>query len=234
DAAIETIEEAEQLAAGDARLEPRLHEFAFWRGLAWLRKAELDNCIARHAARCCIWPFEGEGLHRDKAPAERALAAFRDCLTRRPGDPGLRWLATVAAGAADRLDELPDELRVPLPRESEGDAVPRFVDRAPALGVDAFDLCGGAVVTDVDGDGFLDLVSSSFDPEEPMKLFRNRGDGSFEDRSAASGLGSQLGGLNCLAADYDGDGDQDLLVLRGAWLMDRGRIRNSLLRNDGQ
>jgi hypothetical protein len=34
-------------------------------------------------------------------------------------------------------------------------------------------------------------------------------------------------------ADYDNDGDVDVLVLRGAWLFDRGRHPNSLLQNDG-
>jgi hypothetical protein len=36
-----------------------------------------------------------------------------------------------------------------------------------------------------------------------------------------------------VAADYDGDGDKDLLILRGAGLFDDGQIRNSLLQNDG-
>ncbi|MBA3563825.1 MAG: VCBS repeat-containing protein [Gammaproteobacteria bacterium] len=33
-------------------------------------------------------------------------------------------------------------------------------------------------------------------------------------------------------ADFDNDGDLDILVLRGGWLHADGRIRNSLLRND--
>jgi hypothetical protein len=35
-------------------------------------------------------------------------------------------------------------------------------------------------------------------------------------------------------ADYDNDGDVDVLVLRGAWLDDYGRHPNSLLQNDGK
>ena len=36
-----------------------------------------------------------------------------------------------------------------------------------------------------------------------------------------------------VGADYDNDGDVDIYALRGAWMERYGRIRNSLLRNDG-
>ncbi|MBK8975977.1 MAG: CRTAC1 family protein [Planctomycetes bacterium] len=217
---------------GLLRREPELYE---WQGIGWLRKAEVVNCIGRHAPACCVFPFAGDGLHAEREPARRAVAAFLRYLELVPDDLGVQWLAHVAASACAEPELVPERFRVPPPPAGTDAAhvVPRFVDRAPALGVDAFDLCGGAIVTDVDGDGFLDLISSTFDATAPMKLFRNHGDGTFEDRSAASGLARQLGGLNCIAADYDNDGDQDVLVLRGAWQMDRGRIRNSLLRNDG-
>jgi ASPIC and UnbV/FG-GAP-like repeat len=42
------------------------------------------------------------------------------------------------------------------------------------------------------------------------------------------------GGLNLIQADYDNDGDLDVLVLRGAWLENHGRHPKSLLRNDGK
>ncbi len=61
----------------------------------------------------------------------------------------------------------------------------------------------------------------------------NRGDGGFEDRTAEAGLTGILGGLNLVQADYDNDGDIDLLILRGAWLEAAGRHPNSLLRNNG-
>ena len=36
---------------------------------------------------------------------------------------------------------------------------------------------------DFDNDGLLDLAVTSFDPTEPMAFYRNKGDGTFEDRS---------------------------------------------------
>ena len=84
-----------------------------------------------------------------------------------------------------------------------------------------------------DNDGDLDIVTTTSDPKGHAIYYNNRGDGSFEDQSRQAGLSSQFGGLNCVGGDYDNDGDIDLLILRGAWMEEHGRIRNSLLRNDG-
>jgi hypothetical protein len=96
-----------------------------------------------------------------------------------------------------------------------------------------FQSSGGGIMDDFDGDGLLDIVSSTIDPCKTMTFHRNDGRGGFEDWTARSGLDRQLGGLNVIHADYDNDGDLDLLVLRGGWFEADGRIRNSLLRNDG-
>ena len=85
---------------------------------------------------------------------------------------------------------------------------------------------------DFDGDGLLDLVASTSDPCDSLKAFRNDGRGGFEDVTEAWGLDIQLGGLNLVHADYDGDGALDLLVLRGGWQHKFGMVRNSLLRNE--
>jgi hypothetical protein len=234
DAAIAASERALAAASTEPSLQTQLAQFYYWRGLGYLRRAEQTNCIAKHRPACCIWPLQGDGLHSDGAPAQTAMESFLEVLARQPQNLGARWLANVAAQACSRVEAIPAALRWPHPATTPpSTTVPHFVDRAADLGIDVFDLSGGAATTDVDGNGFLDLVSSSSDPEMPMHLFLSRGDGTFVDGTAAAGLSQQLGGLNCMAVDYDGDGDQDLFVLRGAWLKDLGRIRNSLLQNDG-
>lgn len=71
---------------------------------------------------------------------------------------------------------------------------------------------GGAAAGDYDGDGWLDLYVVRGDIG-PNLLFRNRGDGTFEERGARAGV-DQLGGVGCgpLFADLDGDGWLDLIV----------------------
>jgi len=39
--------------------------------------------------------------------------------------------------------------------------------------------------------------------------------------------------LNIIHADYDNDGDLDILVLRGAWMGEHWRHPKSLCKNDG-
>ena len=72
------------------------------------------------------------------------------------------------------------------------------------------------------------------DPAGAMHFYRNQADGGFRDDTEAAGLANMLGGLNLIQADYDNDGDLDILVLRGAWLGRDGQHPNSLLANDGR
>ena len=140
--------------------------------------------------------------------------------------------------AAMTIGEYPDGLR---PDERIDAAVfasevafPRFEDVAPALGLNSLDLSGGAVVEDLDGDGFLDVLSSSWHTDGQLRFFRNQGDGTFAERTNEAGLTGIVGGLNLVQADYNNDGFVDVLVLRGAWLVGRsGQYPNSLLRNNG-
>ncbi len=204
-------------------------------GLAHLRAAEVANCIRRHNAECCVFPLAGGGRHEEEAPARAARAAFERCLDLAPNQLDSRWLLNLSAMAVGEWPRtVPQPLRIPPTAFASEQDVPRWRDVAGAVGVDAFNHCGGAVVEDFDGDGHLDIVTTTFDMGGPAIFYRGGPGLAFADDSEASRLDDQLGGLNCVAADYDGDGDHDVLVLRGAWLFDDGRIRNSLLQNDGR
>ena len=110
----------------------------------------------------------------------------------------------------------------------------------------------GVCFLDADGDGRLDLYVANYlafspdmgvtanwkglqiypDPSRfphwPDNLFRNNGDGTFTDVSEESGVNRHQGrGMGIVAADYDNDGDTDVLVLSD------GPPGNSLLKNDG-
>ena len=76
----------------------------------------------------------------------------------------------------------------------------------------------GMAVGDADGDGLDDLYLSQ--PSGlPNRLFRNRGDGTFEDVTENAGLGVLDGTSQSLFADVDNDGDQDLILVTRTGLL---------------
>jgi hypothetical protein len=73
----------------------------------------------------------------------------------------------------------------------------------------------GAVATDVNNDGLMDLFVAN--DTMPNFLFVNKGGGKFEEMGLAAGVaygeaGRPRSGMGVDAADYDGDGWQDLFV----------------------
>merc|ERR1711969_363384 len=71
----------------------------------------------------------------------------------------------------------------------------------------------GVAWGDYDGDGALDLYVAN-DHGQANVLYRNRGDGTFEDASgpAAANVGDMGSGFGVAWGDYDGDGALDLYV----------------------
>lgn len=90
----------------------------------------------------------------------------------------------------------------------------------------------GCALFDYDGDDRLDifLVNSTYWPgaekaaPATCKLYRNQGDGTFEDVTIRSGLDFPVYAMGATVADYDADGDSDIYLTA---LGD-----NLLLRND--
>ena len=90
----------------------------------------------------------------------------------------------------------------------------------------------GAATADVDGDGRFDIFTSG---SSRNFLYRNRGDGTFEDITAAAGLLEPAGVTGPLFFDYDRDGDPDLFCGHVGWLADGVPHGESLhlYRNEG-
>jgi tetratricopeptide (TPR) repeat protein len=84
-------------------------------------------------------------------------------------------------------------------------------------GASGIDIYGhnGVAVGDIDGDGFDDLYICQ-PAGLPNRLYRNRGDGTFEDITESSGVGLLDNTACALFADIDNDGRQDLIVVRAS------------------
>lgn len=100
----------------------------------------------------------------------------------------------------------------------------------------------GAGVADFDGDGWLDIVRTNFS-DQVTTIYRNNGDGTFQDASIAAGMGvnRKYLGFGVGFADFDNDGWHDIFIANGhvyAQLASRGlhigyRQRRTLYRNLG-
>ncbi|MDH3272012.1 MAG: CRTAC1 family protein [Gemmatimonadota bacterium] len=91
-----------------------------------------------------------------------------------------------------------------------------FVDVAAQSGVADPRRAVGTSWFDMDGDGDLDLFVANQNGDEDA-VFYNRGDGTFEDVTAALAMGrpgrpEDEGSVGTAVADYDNDGDLDLFV----------------------
>lgn len=94
------------------------------------------------------------------------------------------------------------------------------------LQVNHYDHGNGVCAADVDDDGLIDLYFTS--QVGPNGLWRNLGNGKFEDITVASGTGlPDRISVAASFADVDGDGDQDLYVTAI-------RDGNTLFLNDGK
>jgi hypothetical protein len=229
--ALEALSRLEPLVAGNRQGEQEFHEL---RALAYLRLGEQENCQAMHEQRMCVFPMQGKGAHKLPEGAEGAVREFTWLLSHHAEDALSRWLLNVAYMQLGRYpSQVPSQFLLPPSLYDSEAQIGEFPDYASLAGVDVTGNAGGAIVEDFDGDGLLDIVTSSSGPLDPLHLFHNNGNGTFSDWTTRAGLRGELGGLNLVLGDFDNDGHPDILVLRGGWWGVYGNYPLSLLRNRG-
>ncbi len=201
--------------------------------LCYIRLGEQQNCIFNHSSESCILPFSEKGQHVKEEGSRTAVALYTELLDRYPDDYTFRWLLNVASMTLGEYPEnVPQRYLIPDSVFESGYPLPAFRDIASARGVDVNARAGGLVLDDLDNDGYVDILCSSWGLTDPIRYFRNTGHGSFIEATREANLSGISGGLNMIHADYDNDGYKDVFVLRGAWLS-QGEHPNSLLKNQG-
>ncbi len=202
-------------------------------GIVGLRRGEVENCLECVGPSSCIFPIARESVHQNQTGSREAVKWLTAYLEESPRDLRVIWLLNIAHMTLGEYPEkVPSQYLIPNQLLRSEAKVGRFDNVASwvGLGVRGPNLAGGSIFDDFTGDGLPDLFTTSLDADLGASLLVNRGDGTFDDHSAGSGLGDQVYALNVTRADFDNDGDLDVLLLRGAW---EQPLRLSLLRNDG-
>lgn len=203
-------------------------------GLAYLRLGEQDNCLNNHSIESCILPLQGGGIHTLTNGSEKAIEVFTLIQNTFPSDR-TKWLLNVAHMT---LGTHPSGLSSSnliafTSTELKQSNFLAFEDIGMSLGVAVHGLSGGCITEDFNNDGWVDIFATSYGMQDQVKLFLNDTKGGFNDYTNSSGLGGIVSGLNCIQGDYNNDGLEDILILRGGWLDQGGNQPNSLLKNLG-
>jgi hypothetical protein len=200
-------------------------------GAAYLHWAEMENGVYRNSTDLDIFPpVNLKASYEKKEESRLSIQYFTHFLAQYPGDIEVKWLLNYAYSTLGEYPSgVPKAYLIPLSDFQSKEDIGRFVDVAPAAGLNVMREAGGLAIDDFENNGLLDIVVSSMETCDPIKYFHNNGDGTFTDRTAQAGLADQLGALNIMQVDYNNDGCMDLFIPRGGWEYPQKR---SLMRNN--
>ena len=84
------------------------------RAMAYLRLAEVENCVKRNNRDCCIFPLKDGGIHVEREPAEECRRVLLDVLQDEPNNLVSIWILNVLAMALGEYpDGVPSSYRIP-------------------------------------------------------------------------------------------------------------------------
>ena len=216
-------------------IAPHQKPFFDLAAVAYMRLGEQQNCQDNPAANICILPLAGGARHTKQQGARGAIQRYTTLLRQYPDDRGSQWLLNLAYL---QLGEYPQGVPAAylirnLAPTADAGRFPVFRNVANEVGLGIAGIAGGLDVEDFNGDGLLDVFATGWGITNPARLFMADGRGGYDERTPQAGLGGIVGGLNTTHADYDNDGDADVLIMRGAWMRESGPWPLSLLRNRG-
>jgi tetratricopeptide (TPR) repeat protein len=194
-----------------------------------------DNMASIAGPGACLFDFDGDGrvdVFLASGGAQGGMALYRNRGARFEDVTTAAGLAPKAAavgcaagdydndGSADLAVGLSTGVRL-FHNEKNG----RFLDATEAAGIRVTGLPLGMTFIDYDHDGDLDLYVTRF-PDLPLRdlaklssaqktsnlVWRNNGNGTFTDVTAATGLQGEGASLAAIASDFNNDRAVDLLV----------------------
>jgi len=199
---------------------PGANPYCFYRGLP-------VNCGPRGLpfARNALYRNDGKGRFTDVSAASRIA------------EPDQNYALTPIVTDADNdgwpdiyvaCDQTPSLLYL---NRRDGTFSEEGLLRGVALDENGRALSGmGVTAGDYDRDGHIDIFRTNFS-DERVTLYRNRGDGAYEESTAAARLGLQTRyvGWGTALLDFDNDGWLDLIQVNGHVFPESGAYRQRAL-----
>lgn len=203
--------------------------------ISYMRKGELENCAANHNPQSCIIPIQGNGIHKFPSGSEHAIALYKAILAKYPDDYQSRYLLNIAYMTLGKYPaEVPERWLIEsgvFTQNNSNNIV--LKDVAGKKNVDMNGISGGCVVEDLDNDGLLDIMATSYGLSDQVRYMHQMKDGTFKTETTTSGLVGITGGLNMVHADFNNDGFEDVVILRGGWWGKNAKFPLSLIKNNG-
>ena len=187
--------------------------------------ADYAERLGRYLEAQTLWA-QAARVNPDDAVPREALERVRRALASVPPGPTVKDLLAEIDAAPRKADGaaaiLPDYVPEFVDDAREAGLVFSFADGASPERQMPETMSGGVGVLDYDGDGRLDVycVQAGRFPDGAGtagdRLFRNKGDGTFEDATESSGLAAFARGYGhgVTVGDVDNDGHPDLFVTR--------------------
>jgi hypothetical protein len=219
--------------AGRMKIDARVERASAAR--RWVVQGDAE--FARRGGRWLLRRFRGTELKTEEGPRRFFDVTVPLGLPIAPGDDdrdresitfGRLFLGGIAAGDFDG-DGLVDLF---VPQAGQGllfrNTGGRFVECARERGIVEHDAGAAALFLDYDNDGLLDLLVTSYEPEQlrdrktnelrdntghrALALYRNVGGGRFVDVTEKAGLKTRGPAMSACAVDVNGDGLLDIYV----------------------
>src|SRR6185295_4230551 len=99
DEALAELDQADRLSReddGSRKWNDLTHDILSLRAIAWMRRGELDNCLAKHCCESCILPIKAGGTHVVRRGSETAIGLLTKLLEHDSTDYEALWLLNLA------------------------------------------------------------------------------------------------------------------------------------------
>tara|TARA_Y100000590_G_scaffold244786_1_gene275121 strand:+ start:2473 stop:4653 length:2181 start_codon:yes stop_codon:yes gene_type:complete len=230
---IELLEEALTIESANVAETSYLLELLEDLSITYIKSAELINQSDKSSKLVCTLPISNQRGYSNNEYTYSAINYLNKWLEIEPNNIKARWLLNIAHMTLGNYpDSIDDKLLIEVNNKSNLN-LEKFSDISSEVGIIDINLSGGSIIDDFDNDGYFDIVTSTWNPDESLIFYHNKGNGIFAKLTLDANLDDQLGGLNINHADFNNDGLIDIFVMRGGWMRNNGQMRVSLLKNMG-